>query len=694
MSGITFRSRLAAALGTSLVILTFVGFLSYRRIREEETNQKWVEHTHSVMEQLDTVLLHGLEQQMYEGGSITTGNLSARERFRIVFRQQQRDISSLKELTADNAVQQQALSRLQSLVDAQRELLAGQTGSGETEASRATASAQALGQIRDQIQSMKGTEQSLLKVRLAAAARGSAQTKLVIVSGYAVALVLLVVAGMGILSEFAKRTGIAQRLQSAEERYHVLFDSNPLPLWVFNAKSLEILNVNGAAIAHYGYSREEFLRFKITDIRPLEDVPAVLESAAGASSEPQTSGPWRHRKKSGEIIYVEVTSHPLVYEGREARLVVAMDVTKRKQAEEALRRSEEIFRLLLSGVLDYSILMLDTEGYVVSWNSGAERIKGYQAEEIVGKHFSRFYPANEIRADKPAQNLQMAVEQGRFHEEGWRVRKDGTQFWADVVLTAVRDEEGYLRGFGKVTRDITERKRTQEKLARRSAELEAANKELEAFSYSVSHDLRAPLRAIDGFSQAILEDYADKLDDSGRNFLQRVIAATKRMGMLIDDLLNLSRYTRVDMRRENIELSNLAETVASELHSAEPSRQVAVVVAPGLRAQGDPQLMRVVLENLMANSWKFTSKTECARIEFGELDSAGGPAFYVRDNGAGFDMEYASRLFGAFQRLHDSSEFAGTGIGLATVQRIINRHGGRVWAEGQVGKGATIYFTI
>jgi len=688
MSGITLKSRLAAALGASLVILAFVGLLSYRRIRAEETNQKWVEHTHSVMEQLDSVLLHGLEQQqIYERGSTTTGNPSNPGRLRAVFQQQQADIRRLRELTSDNAVQQNALSRLEPLLDAHLELFTGQIGSGETAASRATGSERAFGEIRDQIQAMKGTEESLLKVRLAAAAQGSAQTKLIIVSGYAVALILLLVAGMGTLNELAKRTDIEQRLRSAEQRYHVLFDSNPLPLWVFNAKNLEILNVNG-------YSREEFLRFKITDIRPLEDVPAILESTAHASGEPETSGPWRHRKKSGEIIYVQVTSHPLVYEGQEARLVVAMDVTKRKQAEEALRRSEEIFRLLLSGVRDYSILMLDTEGYVVSWNSGAERIKGYQAEEIVGKHFSRFYPENEIRAGKPAQSLKTAVEQGRFQEEGWRVRKDGTQFWADVVVTAVRDEEGYLRGFGKVTRDITELKRTQEKLGRRSAELEAANRELEAFSYSVSHDLRAPLRAIDGFSQAILEDYADKLDDSGRNFLQRVIAATKRMGTLIDDLLNLSRYTRVDMRRENIELSHLAETVASELRSADPSRQVAVVVAPGLKAQGDPQLLRVVLENLMANSWKFTSKTEKARIEFGTVNGDGGPAFYVRDNGAGFDMEYADRLFGAFQRLHDTSEFAGTGIGLATVQRIINRHGGRVWAEGQVGKGATIYFTI
>lgn len=634
---------------------------------------------------------------------------------------------------------------------------------------------------------------------------------------------------------------------------HLLFDMNPLPVWVYDAETLAFLDVNASAIAYYGYSREEFLALTIKDIRPEEDVPAVLESVAKSEITSEDRGIWRHRKKDGTFIDVEIRSHPFLYLGRQARLVVATDITERKQAEEALRRSEERLRLMVSSVKDYAILMLDPEGHIVSWNEGAERIKGYRAEEIVGQHFSRFYPAEDLQNGKPAFELKEAVENGRFEDEGWRVRKDGSLFWANVVITALYDETGQLRGFAKVTRDITERRRIEQmhlhfrglfeslpglylvltpdlkiaavsdaylhatmtkreeilgrgifdvfpdnpddaaatgvsnlraslervlrdaaadtmaiqkydvrrpdgsyeerfwspinspvcgadrrieyiihrvedvtqfvrhkktggegesamrtrmeqmeaeifrssqEVALANQQLRQANQELESFSYSVSHDLRAPLRAIDGFSQALLEDYAEQLDASGKGYLLRVRAATQRMGVLIDDLLNLSRVTRAEMHRERIDLSHLANTIAGELRSSQPERNVDFAVPPALQAQGDARLVRVVLENLIGNSWKFTSKREHARIEIGASQSNGRPVFFVRDNGAGFDQAHAGQLFGAFQRLHGVSEFPGTGIGLATVQRIIHRHGGEVWAEGVVEKGATIYFTL
>lgn len=234
----------------------------------------------------------------------------------------------------------------------------------------------------------------------------------------------------------------------------------------------------------------------------------------------------------------------------------------------------------------------------------------------------------------------------------------------------------------------------ERRVRERTQELEAANKEMEAFAYSVSHDLRAPLRAIDGFSQALLEDYRDKVDAEGQDYLRRVRAASQRMAKLIDDLLHLSRLSRAPMNRQSVDLSVLAERVVSELRTVEPFRGVEVLIAPGVMAEGDPGLLEVVLKNLLSNAWKFTGKTSHARIEFGVTDHDGRPAFFVRDNGAGFDMAYADRLFGAFQRLHSEDEFPGTGIGLATVQRIIRRHGGRVWAEGAVGKGATFYFVL
>jgi signal transduction histidine kinase len=228
----------------------------------------------------------------------------------------------------------------------------------------------------------------------------------------------------------------------------------------------------------------------------------------------------------------------------------------------------------------------------------------------------------------------------------------------------------------------------------RAAGLEAANQELEAFSYSVSHDLRAPLRSIDGFSLAVIEDYADKLDDEGRANLQRIRAASQRMARLIDDLLNLSRLARAKMTRQEIDLSSMADEIVRELRRLEPHRRVDVKVAPGLRAWGDEPLIRIVVQNLLANAWKYTGKTENPVIEMGETEVDRKACFFVKDNGVGFDMAYAGKLFGPFQRLHRQEEFEGTGVGLATVKRILHRHGGEVWTQAELGKGATFYFTL
>jgi len=228
----------------------------------------------------------------------------------------------------------------------------------------------------------------------------------------------------------------------------------------------------------------------------------------------------------------------------------------------------------------------------------------------------------------------------------------------------------------------------------RTAELAAANKELEAFSYSVSHDLRAPLRGIDGFSQALIEDYGDRLDPTGIDYLKRVRSATQHMSHLIDDLLNLSQLTRAEMRREKVDLSSLAQTIAEGLQKEDPARSVEFVIAHRLTVQGDTPLLRIVMVNLIGNAWKYSSAHAHSRIEFGTTQYQNRAAYFVRDDGAGFDPRYADRLFGAFQRLHATNEFPGTGIGLATVQRIILRHGGQVWAEGAIERGATFYFTL
>jgi PAS domain S-box-containing protein len=374
-------------------------------------------------------------------------------------------------------------------------------------------------------------------------------------------------------------------------------------------------------------------------------------------------------------------------------------------AHEARFASEARLGLMVDNVRDYAILMLEPDGTVTSWNLGAERINGYSAEEIIGRHFSIFHTEEDRQSGHPQKELQLARERGRFQEEGWRIRKDGTRFWADVTITPIHDERGAFIGFGKVTRDMTDRRNAEEELRRANEQLEqrvrertmalaATNNELEAFSYSVSHDLRAPLRGVDGFANILLQKYSASLDEKGRHYLERIRAASQRMARLIDDLLRLSRITRAELRRAPVDLGALAAEVASDLRQADPGRQVEILIADDLRARGDRELLRIVIENLVGNAWKFTSKTEEARIEVGTAVHDGERSFFVRDNGVGFEMEYRDKLFTPFQRLHEEAEFEGTGIGLATVQRIVRRHGGRVWAEGKPNEGATFSFTL
>jgi PAS domain S-box-containing protein len=466
--------------------------------------------------------------------------------------------------------------------------------------------------------------------------------------------------------------------------------------------------INRAAVRMLGYARpddligrslHELIHHSFPDGRPYpnEQCRVRLATHAGRSAHADNEVHWR---ADGSSFPVEYWSQPIVRDGNVVGTVVSfVDVTERKRSQAQNER--------LGKALDESaneIYMFDAETlHFTQVNRGARENLGYSMEEL-----HRLTPLDLKPKISPQQfdALTAPLRDGTRDQVSFDTvhrRKDGTLYPVEVRLHLSRAGDPPM--FVAVILDTSERRAAEEALRQhrenleelvraRTAELETVNRELEAFSYSVSHDLRAPLRAIDGFSQALVEDHARELGAEARVYLDRVRAAVQRMGILIDDLLELSRVSRAAMHVGDIDLSAMASEIVADHRVAEPRRRVDVEIAPGLVATGDARLLAVAFTNLLDNAWKYTGRTANARIEVGAEATNGERVFFVRDNGVGFDMQYADKLFGAFQRLHSERDFPGTGVGLATVARIIQRHGGRVWAEGAPGQGATFYFTL
>jgi PAS domain S-box-containing protein len=362
--------------------------------------------------------------------------------------------------------------------------------------------------------------------------------------------------------------------------------------------------------------------------------------------------------------------------------ILSLDITERRNALSALVNDS-----------DDAIIGRTLDGVVTSWNGAAERILGYSAAEMIGRPMAELY-LPECSHEERAITERLVLGERIEHFETRRRQKSGQGIDLSITLSPIRDSAGRITGVSTIARDITAHKRMRAELLLAKESAEAANAELESFSYSVAHDLRAPLRSIDGFSQALLEDNAQQLDAGGQRYLGLVRESAQRMAQLIDDMLGLCRVTRSELLRVGVDVSTLARRTWARIPRGQPERQVELLIKPGLMAYTDAALLGLVFDNLLANAWKFTGRTEKGRVQVGSELQQGRRAFFVRDNGAGFDMAYASKLFGTFQRLHSESEFPGTGIGLAIVQRVVARHGGRVWAEGHVGAGACFWFTL
>lgn len=395
--------------------------------------------------------------------------------------------------------------------------------------------------------------------------------------------------------------------------------------------------------------------------------------------------------------------------GREvAELTKAFDYMKseRIEAEELIKQERDKARMYLD-IAGVAIVAINAEQKVALINRKGCMILGYDEKDILGQNwFDNFLPKNIKGGVKSVFDKLMAgeIEPVEYFENPILTKSGRERIiaWHNSIL---RDQTGKIIGSLASGEDITERKQAEEEIRRlneeleervrqRTAQLTASNKELATFSYSVSHDLRAPLRGIDGFSKALLEDYSHILDEEGKDYLNRVRSASQHMGRLITDILKLSQVSRSRIEYETVDLSAITHQFCEGLHKTQPDRRVELVIAPNIKVQGDAALLRSMMENLLDNAWKFSSTRERSRIEFGFEQIEGEKVYHIHDNGVGFDMTYADKLFVAFQRLHKATEFPGTGVGLATVQRVINRHDGRIWAESAVEKGAAFYFTL
>ena len=406
---------------------------------------------------------------------------------------------------------------------------------------------------------------------------------------------------------------------------------------------------------------------------------------------------WRIRKDGSRFWANVVITALFDDDGRHIGFTkVTRDFTERRAAEEQLRLNEERFRLLIDSVRDYAIYMLDPEGRVVSWNLGAQRLKGYSADEIVGKHFSIFYPPDARESGHPEQELRTALECGRYEEENWRVRKDGTRIWANVVLTPIHDGEGRLLGFAKVTRDLTERRKLEEERELAFERLQRSNKDLQEFAMVASHDLQEPLRKIQMFGEQLRTDFGAVLPDDARDYLERMQKAADRGRSLIQGLLAYSRVTTRAQPAVPTALGEIVRDVVGDLDARIATVGGRVVVGELPTIEADPLQMRQLFQNLIGNALKFHRPNVAPVVEVSASRLGGSSRWQVRvaDNGIGFDEKYLDRIFKLFQRLHDRGNYEGSGMGLAICRKIVERHRGSITARSQPDAGTTFVIEL
>lgn len=737
----------------AVVLIAAIGVISYlsldryrentRRTRDTREIIKTIQTLFSLLQDAETgqrgYLLAGQEQYLEPYRAATNGAIA-------------QQLKILRQMTADNRNQQRRLDVLEPLIKERLIELAikiqirrkkGLTATLET--FKKNSGKQLMDEIRVIIAAMQYEENTLLLQRIAQARFSAEQTTVLIIGGSILASVLVAVAAIAIERELSRRRKAEAALSESEARYRVIVEDQTELITRFQPDGT-LTFANDAYCRYFGLKQEQIVGKPYEPVIFAEDreyvakqvnslnlenslvtienrvivngqvrwtqwINRALFDSQGNFIEYQSVGRDISDRKQAEAALhqlneeLEIRIQERTQALAQANQELQSEIAERLQTEKNLQKSEEKYRKLVESCPD--AIFVQNEGKFIYVNNAAIEFFGANdSQDLLGQSIDNFLaPETQNKIDE---SIRLLVEENRLiplSEEKW-LRVDGSIIYGELAAIPFAYKEEFA--VQVVIRDITARKQAEEQIRQlnaeleervkeRTAQLEAANKELEAFSYSVSHDLRAPLRSIDGFSQALLEDYTDELDAMGKDYLQRVRKAAQRMAELIDDMLHLSRITRSEMHYERVDLSQLAIEIASELQNTQPERQVEFAIAPDLVATGDKPLLRILLENLLGNAWKFTTKHQKAKIEFGIIqcnNNCTDCTYFVRDDGAGFDMAYVNKLFGAFQRLHAMTDFEGTGIGLATVQRVVRRHGGRIWAEGAIEQGATFFFTL
>lgn len=695
------------AFGFAVALLVFVEILSQRSSAALVETAASVEHTHRVIERLGALLLAAVDAETGRRGYALTGDEAQLGPYRDAASRTEALTAEVRSHTSDNGEQQRRLDALQPLLKGRLQTLdaaiAAQRVSGihrERESAETTRGMAEMATVRRGIAEMVAAERSLLALREQATRDRVAESRNMQLGGATLAVGLLAFVVIRLRREVRRRERSEAVSRENEQSLAITLESIGDGVIATDPEGL-VTRMNPVACAITRWTVEQARG------KPIADVFRLVHESTNKA----VANPVEEALRRGAIVEIDDVALLSAKDGTKHRVadsaapirtadgtilgavLVFRDITKTLDDARKLRRTSAFLDSIVDNIPDMVFVKDAQELAFVRFNRAGEKLLGMDRTQLIGKTDFAFFPPDQAKAfvDKDRETLRgktvVEIEEEPLTTEG------GVR-WLRTKKVPIVDENGepeYLLG---ISADITDRRRAEVQLRASKDATEAAHRELEAFSYSVAHDLRAPLRSIDGFSQALLDDYADKLDDAGKAHLSRVRNAARRMAELIDDLLALARVSRAELTRTSIDLSAVAREVAEQAKK-DRNPNAELVVTEGLTAHADVRLVRVLFDNLLSNAFKFSSRREKPRVEVGKRTSADGDEiFFVKDNGAGFDIAAAKKLFTAFQRYHRPTEFEGTGIGLATAERIVARHGGRIWAESAPDEGATFLFIL